>query len=82
MKRQWTHSPFKAWFAGLFTGLFMLVATLPTSAAMDKEPWMYDDIVEVDLVISKISIPMDEDVMIIDARPYKPKYIKGFIPGP
>ena len=28
-----------------------------------------------------VSIPMADNVMLIDARPYKPKYIKGHIPG-
>ena len=51
-----------------FAGLLILAALTLASAA-DKEPWMFDDIVEVDFVISHISIPMDEDVMIIDARP-------------
>jgi len=80
MKKQWTHSKAVAWLAGLFAGLLILTALTPASAT-DKEPWMFDDIVEVDFVISHISIPMDEDVMIIDARPYMPKYTKGFIPG-
>ncbi|WDP89116.1 MAG: sulfurtransferase [Desulfobacter sp.] len=61
--------------------VFALAWMLTAPPAQAKEPWMFDDIVEVDFLISKISVPMDEDVMIIDARPYKPKYVKGFIPG-
>lgn len=61
--------------------LFVLALLLAVSPAQAKEPWMFDDIVDVDFVISKISVPMDEDVMIIDSRPYKPKYVEGFIPG-
>lgn len=54
---------------------------LLAGAATASEPWMHDDIVNVDFVISKVTVPMPEDVMIIDARPYKPKYVKGHIPG-
>lgn len=65
---------------GLVSGLFILAALMPASAHA-AEDWMFNDIVEVDFVISKISIPMAEDVMIIDSRPYMTKYVKGFIPG-
>jgi len=65
----------------LIAVLFVLAWILTISPAQAKEPWMFDDIVDVNFVISKISVPMDEDVMIIDSRPYKPKYIQGFIPG-
>ncbi|MDD9304152.1 MAG: sulfurtransferase [Desulfobacter sp.] len=71
----------KSLTAGLAAGLMILAFIFMLSPAQAKEAWMFDDIVEVDFVMSKISVPMDEDVMIIDARPYKPKYIKGFIPG-
>ncbi|HCY85281.1 MAG TPA: sulfurtransferase [Desulfobacteraceae bacterium] len=69
----------KSLIMGLISGLFILSGLF--SAVQAKEAWMFDDIVEVDFVISKISVPMAEDVMIIDARPYKTKYVKGFIPG-
>lgn len=65
--------------AGLAACLFVLFGVL--SAAQAKEAWMFDEIVDVDFVISNISVPMAEDVMIIDARPYQPKYVRGFIPG-
>ncbi len=42
--------------------------------------WFFHDLVDADFVKQHISIPMDESVMIIDARPFKPKYIKGHIP--
>ena len=55
--------------------------TTQQAAAPDKpafEP--FHAIVDMDFVKQHVSIPMSEDVMLIDARPYKPKYIKGHIP--
>lgn len=46
-----------------------------------SEPWMFHDTVEKDFVARHVTVPMDENVMIIDSRPYKPKYVKGHIPG-
>ncbi|MCG8635063.1 MAG: rhodanese-like domain-containing protein [Desulfobacterales bacterium] len=68
----------KSLILGLVTGLAILFMV---SSSQAKEAWMFDDIVDVDYVISKMSVPMAEDVMIIDSRPYKTKYVKGFIPG-
>jgi len=42
--------------------------------------WFYHDIVDVDFVMQHIKVPMPENVKLIDARPFKPKYIKGHIP--
>lgn len=61
--------------------LLILAGMIMASPSQAKEPWMFDEIADVDFVISKITVPMAEDVMIIDARPYKTKYVKGFIPG-
>ena len=44
------------------------------------EAWQYHKIVDVDVVQQYAKVPQPEGVMIIDARPYKPKYIKGHIP--
>ena len=44
------------------------------------EAWQYHDIVDVDFVKQYAQVPQPKGVMIIDARPYKPKYIKGHIP--
>lgn len=65
----------------LVASLVMLAANFSAIAGETKEPWMYDQIVDVQFVISKVSVPMAEDVMIIDARPYMVKYAKGHIPG-
>jgi len=80
MKKQQTPYQIKGLLLTVIAGLFFL-ASLAPAWAMEKQPWMFDDIVDVDFVISNITVPMDKDVMIIDARPYKPKYVKGFIPG-
>ncbi|MBU0970023.1 MAG: rhodanese-like domain-containing protein [Proteobacteria bacterium] len=65
----------------LAAGLVIFACTLTASADNAKEPWMFDQIVDVDFVISKVSVPMADDVMLIDARPYLVKYAKGYIPG-
>ena len=65
----------------LFFGLVLVVSVLFMPEGRAKEAWMFDQIVDVHFVISKSTVPMDDDVMIIDSRPYKPKYLNGFIPG-
>jgi rhodanese-related sulfurtransferase len=42
--------------------------------------WQYPQIVDAAFVGQYAKVPMQEDVMIIDSRPYKPKYVKGHIP--
>ena len=59
----------------------VLALVLAASPVQAKAAWMFDDIVDVDFVISKMAVPMGDDVMIVDSRPYKPKYVKGHIPG-
>lgn len=66
-----------------FTGLLMLTgctATQPAKTAEDTS-WMYHDLVDAAFVKANIAVPMPENVMLIDARPYKGKYINGHIPG-
>jgi hypothetical protein len=64
--------------AVLATGVMLLAGAVTAGAA---ESWQFHDIVEADFVIAHISVPMADNVMIIDSRPYKPMYIKGHIPG-
>ena len=52
-----------------------------TAKAAPAADWKFHDIVDVDFVMQHISIPMKEDVRIIDARPKRAKYDKGHIPG-
>jgi rhodanese-related sulfurtransferase len=50
------------------------------TAAADDTSWQYPQIVDAAFVGQYAKVPMQEDVIIIDSRPYKPKYIKGHIP--
>lgn len=52
----------------------------PVAQQAEKTDWMFNDIVDAQFVKEHIQIPMPEDVMLIDARPFKPKYVKGHIP--
>jgi hypothetical protein len=45
-----------------------------------KADWKFHDIVDVDFVKKHVKIPAPEGVMIVDSRPFKPKYYKGHIP--
>lgn len=65
-----------ATLAGCATG--QAAAPVEASAAPAFEP--FHDIVDMAFVQQHVSIPMTEGVMLIDARPFKPKYIKGHIP--
>ena len=63
--------------------VFAMVFTAGVGLAADatgKEAWRYHDIVDTDFVKKHVTVPMAEDVMIIDARPKRPKYDKGHIP--
>lgn len=42
--------------------------------------WKFHDIVDVNFVKEHVKIPMQEGVMLIDARPKRSKYDKGHIP--
>jgi len=45
-----------------------------------KAEWKFHDIVSVNFVQQHVKTPKLDNVMIIDSRPYKPKYIQGHIP--
>lgn len=51
-----------------------------TMAAAGTPDWFFHDIVDASFVKQYAEPPRDEKVMIIDSRPYKPKYFKGHIP--
>ena len=71
----------------LLTGLVLLTGCTPTKTAKTAETakvdtsWMFHDIVDAEFVKAHMAVPMPENVMMIDARPYKGKYAKGHIPG-
>ena len=51
-----------------------------TAKAGESTDWKFHDIVDVAFVQQYAKLPLTEEVMIIDSRPYKPKYAKGHIP--
>ena len=55
-------------------------AAAPVDASAEPAFDPFHDIVDMAFVEQHVSIPMADDVMLIDARPYKPKYIQGHIP--
>ena len=55
-------------------------AVSATDATGEKPDWFFHDLVDAAFVMDHVQIPMPEDVMIIDARPFKPKYVQGHIP--
>lgn len=74
------------------TATLILAAMLALAASMSavhaaethqgpvRPDWFFHDIVDVQFVMQHVKAPMPENVMIIDARPAKSKYIKGHIP--
>ena len=75
----------------LAVGLMLLVAvgfgctttqsaTKETPAKAEAAEWKFHDIVDVKFVQQYAKMPKPENVMIIDARPKRPKYDKGHIP--
>ena len=71
---------------GLVLSLVVLVAFGCASNQQSKATaeadtsWQYPQIVDAAFVGQYAKVPMPEDVMIIDSRPHKPKYVKGHIP--
>ena len=51
-----------------------------TAKSGESADWKFHDIVDVAFVQQYAKLPLAEDVMIIDSRPYKPKYANGHIP--
>jgi len=50
------------------------------STAVDTS-WKFHDIVDVAFVQPYAKVPVPADTMIIDSRPKRPKYDKGYIPS-
>jgi 3-mercaptopyruvate sulfurtransferase SseA len=66
----------------LVLGLGYATTALASDTAKSGESadWKFHDIVDVAFVQQYAKLPLSEEVMIIDSRPYKPKYAKGHIP--
>jgi F0F1-type ATP synthase membrane subunit c/vacuolar-type H+-ATPase subunit K len=81
----------KRWLA-LIVGVALLAAALGCAATQEassstasaqaaKTPeYFFHDIVDLEFVKQHIGTPMPEGVLLIDARPYKPKFVNGHIP--
>jgi len=52
----------------------------PAAAAAGTPEYFFHDIVDLEFVKQHIGAPMPDGVMLIDARPYKPKFVNGHIP--
>ena len=55
-------------------------ATKSAKVAKEDTSWMFHDIVDVKFVQQYVVMPKPKDVMIIDSRPKKAKFDKGYIP--
>jgi rhodanese-related sulfurtransferase len=68
----------------LMLGLIMAMVFGCTATRKAAEPaeaaWRFQDIADVTLVQQYAIVPQPKGAMIIDSRPYKPKYVKGHIP--
>ena len=56
-------------------------STEDTAKAAPQTDWKFHDIVDVDFIQQHVTVPMAQNVMIIDSRPKRAKYDKGHIPG-
>ena len=68
----------------LIAGLVLLTGCTATQTAkVQKETpsWVFHEIVDVEFVKANRGVPMPANVLLVDARPYKGKYVKGHIPG-
>jgi hypothetical protein len=53
----------------------------PEAASTADTSWKFHDIVDVAFVQQYAKVPVPADTMIIDSRPKRPKYDKGYIPS-
>ncbi|MFH2092298.1 MAG: rhodanese-like domain-containing protein [Pseudomonadota bacterium] len=61
--------------------LFTSLAMADEEKASEDTSWQFHSIVDAAFVKDNSSVPMAENIMFIDARPYKTMYINGHIPG-
>ncbi len=78
--------PTKLWMAALLVVLVALATGCSTTSATATAKaetgadWQFHSIADVGLIQANAVVPQPEGVMIIDSRPYKPKYVNGHIP--
>ena len=74
----------KALWLPILMVLLSLVLFACSSAQKAEKPvdtsWMYHSLVDTAFVQPYATVPQPEGVMIVDSRPYKPKYVNGHIP--
>jgi hypothetical protein len=61
--------------------LLAMAAICATSQAAEKPDWKFHSIVDESFVRPYAVIPQPKGVMIVDSRPYKPKFVNGHIPA-
>jgi len=70
----------------LVAGLVLLTGCTATKTAktgvtsVQDTSWMFHDIVDVEFVQQYAKLPRPKGSLIIDSRPKRPKYDKGYIP--
>ena len=67
-------------FVSSFLLLLVVIGCAGTQKAAAPPEWQFHSIVDVAFVQPDAVVPQPEGVMIIDSRPYKPKYANGHIP--
>ena len=67
-------------FLALLLSVTIGCATNQKTSEPAKADWQFHDIVDVAFVQPYATVPQPQGVMIIDARPYQPKYANGHIP--
>ena len=69
----------------LVLGLVLTLAFGCTTTQKAAEPvdtsWQFHNIADVALVQQYAKVPKPAGAMLIDSRPYKPKYVNGHIPA-
>ena len=76
-------NPMRFVILALMAALIMVsgCTTAKTAKTSEKDTsWMYHDIVDAKFVAQYVKMPKPKDVMIIDSRPKKAKFDKGYIP--
>jgi len=69
----------------ILLSLILAMAIGCTATQKAAEPvdtsWHFHDITDVALVQQYAKVPQPEGALIIDSRPYQPKYVNGHIPA-